>query len=163
MQGFLAWAITSREDAEAWIEGRSDSSSEDSMEGDCIVINAWTATSQKVNRVLIEHARKLGAGKEMVYFKRSYNNGTRRPRACASMILSRGTSNAWARVPNQPRSPLHHDPACRCSPAGRRLRALAVTAAARLDELPDIPTVGEFVLGYKASQWFGSRGNAGNG
>ena len=79
IQGFLAWAITSREDAEAWIEGRSDSSSEDSMEGDCIVINAWTATSQKVNRVLIEHARKLGAGKAMVYFKRSYNNGTRRP------------------------------------------------------------------------------------
>ncbi len=24
IQGFLAWAITSREDAEAWIEGRSD-------------------------------------------------------------------------------------------------------------------------------------------
>jgi len=32
-----------------------------------------------------------------------------------------------------------------------RLRALAVTTAARLEVLPDIPTVGEFVPGYEAS------------
>src|SRR5262245_4561199 len=31
-----------------------------------------------------------------------------------------------------------------------RLRALAVTAATRSDELPDIPTVAEFVPGYEA-------------
>ena len=36
-----------------------------------------------------------------------------------------------------------------------RLRALAVTDATRWDALPDIPTVGEFVAGYEASQWFG--------
>ncbi len=36
-----------------------------------------------------------------------------------------------------------------------RLRALAVTAATRSDELPDIPTVSEFVPGYEASQWLG--------
>ena len=36
-----------------------------------------------------------------------------------------------------------------------RLRALAVTAATRSDELPDIPTVAEFVPGYEASNWFG--------
>jgi tripartite-type tricarboxylate transporter receptor subunit TctC len=36
-----------------------------------------------------------------------------------------------------------------------RLRALAVTAATRSDALPDIPTVGEFVLGYEASTWYG--------
>src|SRR5262249_40262060 len=36
-----------------------------------------------------------------------------------------------------------------------RLRALAVTAATRSDALPDIPTVGEFVLHYEASNWFG--------
>jgi tripartite-type tricarboxylate transporter receptor subunit TctC len=36
-----------------------------------------------------------------------------------------------------------------------RLRALAVTTATRSDELPDIPTVGEFVLGYEASAWLG--------
>jgi tripartite-type tricarboxylate transporter receptor subunit TctC len=36
-----------------------------------------------------------------------------------------------------------------------KLRALAVTSANRLDALPDIPTVGEFVPGYEASGWFG--------
>jgi tripartite-type tricarboxylate transporter receptor subunit TctC len=36
-----------------------------------------------------------------------------------------------------------------------RLRALAVTTATRLDVLPDIPTVAEFVPGYEASPWFG--------
>jgi tripartite-type tricarboxylate transporter receptor subunit TctC len=36
-----------------------------------------------------------------------------------------------------------------------KLRALAVTIAARSDALPDIPTVGEFVPGYEASTWYG--------
>jgi tripartite-type tricarboxylate transporter receptor subunit TctC len=36
-----------------------------------------------------------------------------------------------------------------------KLRALAVTIERRLDALPDIPTVGEFVPGYEASQWYG--------
>jgi tripartite-type tricarboxylate transporter receptor subunit TctC len=36
-----------------------------------------------------------------------------------------------------------------------RLRALAVTTATRLEALPDIPTVAEFVPGYEASNWYG--------
>ena len=36
-----------------------------------------------------------------------------------------------------------------------KLRALAVTTAARMQEQPDIPTVGDFVPGYEASQWYG--------
>src|SRR5262245_47076135 len=36
-----------------------------------------------------------------------------------------------------------------------RLRALAVTTAARSDALPDTPTVSEFVPGYEASTWYG--------
>ena len=36
-----------------------------------------------------------------------------------------------------------------------RLRALAVTSATRSDALPGIPTMGEFVPGYEASQWYG--------
>jgi tripartite-type tricarboxylate transporter receptor subunit TctC len=36
-----------------------------------------------------------------------------------------------------------------------RLRALAVTTAMRSEALPDIPTVGDFVTGFEASQWVG--------
>jgi tripartite-type tricarboxylate transporter receptor subunit TctC len=36
-----------------------------------------------------------------------------------------------------------------------KLRALAVATAARLEGLPDIPTIGEFVPGYEASGWCG--------
>jgi tripartite-type tricarboxylate transporter receptor subunit TctC len=36
-----------------------------------------------------------------------------------------------------------------------KLRALAVTTAARLSALPEIPTVGEFLPGYEASLWTG--------
>jgi tripartite-type tricarboxylate transporter receptor subunit TctC len=36
-----------------------------------------------------------------------------------------------------------------------KLRALAVTSAERLDALPGVPTVGEFVPGYVASFWYG--------
>jgi len=35
-----------------------------------------------------------------------------------------------------------------------KLRMLAVTTATRFETLPDIPTVGEFVPGFEASQWF---------
>jgi tripartite-type tricarboxylate transporter receptor subunit TctC len=36
-----------------------------------------------------------------------------------------------------------------------KLRPLAVTTATRLEALPDIPTVGDFVPGYEASGWYG--------
>ena len=36
-----------------------------------------------------------------------------------------------------------------------KLRTLAVTTTARSELLPDVPTVGEFVPGYEASQWYG--------
>jgi tripartite-type tricarboxylate transporter receptor subunit TctC len=36
-----------------------------------------------------------------------------------------------------------------------KLRALAVTTAARAGALPDVPTVGDFVPGYEMSAWYG--------
>ena len=42
-----------------------------------------------------------------------------------------------------------------------RLRALAVTSAARSDLLPDVPSVGEFVPGYEATSWQGVGAPAG--
>jgi tripartite-type tricarboxylate transporter receptor subunit TctC len=38
------------------------------------------------------------------------------------------------------------------------LRALAVTTATRSEALPDIPTIGDFVPGFEASQWVGLSG-----
>jgi tripartite-type tricarboxylate transporter receptor subunit TctC len=35
------------------------------------------------------------------------------------------------------------------------LRALAVTTAARAQALPDVPTLGEFIPDFEASQWVG--------
>ena len=36
-----------------------------------------------------------------------------------------------------------------------RLRALAVTTTTRSETLPDVPTLGEFIPGFEASQWVG--------
>ena len=36
-----------------------------------------------------------------------------------------------------------------------KLRALAVTSAARSDALPDVPVLGDFVSGYEATAWLG--------
>jgi tripartite-type tricarboxylate transporter receptor subunit TctC len=36
-----------------------------------------------------------------------------------------------------------------------KLRVLAVTTATRFEGAPDIPTVGDVVPGYEASQWYG--------
>jgi tripartite-type tricarboxylate transporter receptor subunit TctC len=36
-----------------------------------------------------------------------------------------------------------------------RLRALGVTSATRLEALPDVPTVGQFLPGYEATDWKG--------
>src|SRR5208283_1192808 len=36
-----------------------------------------------------------------------------------------------------------------------KLRALAVTTAARAPALPDIPPLGDFVPGYEVSAWYG--------
>jgi len=36
-----------------------------------------------------------------------------------------------------------------------KLRALGVTTSTRLEELPDVPTISDFVPGYEASTWYG--------
>jgi len=42
-----------------------------------------------------------------------------------------------------------------------KLRALGVTTAMRSPQLPDVPTVGEFVPGYEVSSWYGLCARAG--
>ena len=79
IQGFMGWALTSQENAEALVEGRGALSFADSLGGDCVVFNAWAANTGKVNRFLLGEARKVIEGKDTVYFKRFYKNGSVRP------------------------------------------------------------------------------------
>jgi hemolysin-activating ACP:hemolysin acyltransferase len=79
VQGFMGWAFADRDKAEAWVEGRRPLSFEDSKNGDCMVINAWSANSTRVTRFLLAEARRIGATKSAVYFKRHYKDGTTRP------------------------------------------------------------------------------------
>ena len=79
IQGFMGWALTSKENAEAWVEGRGALSFADSLDGDCVVFNAWAANTGKVNRFLLGEARKVIEGKDTVYFKRFYKDGSVRP------------------------------------------------------------------------------------
>lgn len=79
IQGFVGWALTNRDKAEAWVEGRGALSYDDSLAGDCLVFNAWSANSTRVHRFLVDEARKLISDKQTLYFKRYYPNGTTRP------------------------------------------------------------------------------------
>lgn len=78
IQGFLGWALASRANAEAWVEGRGALSYQDSLQGECIVFNAWASSGAKVNSLLLHEARKAMTGKETAYFKRHYKDGTTR-------------------------------------------------------------------------------------
>lgn len=90
VQGFMGWALTSEEHALAWADGRRALTFEDSVDGDCIVINAWSADSNKVSRVLIEEARRIASEKTALYFKRHYENGTARAgRVAVNRFVSR--------------------------------------------------------------------------
>jgi hemolysin-activating ACP:hemolysin acyltransferase len=79
VQGFVGWALTSKENAEAWVEGRGALSFADSQEGDCVIINVWTASTPDANRFLVSQAREIIDGKDTVYFKRHYKDGRTRP------------------------------------------------------------------------------------
>jgi hemolysin-activating ACP:hemolysin acyltransferase len=78
VQGFMGWALASEEHARAWAEGRRALTFEDSHAGNCMVINAWSSNSTKVTRFMVDEARRLGAGKTALYFKRRYKDGTTR-------------------------------------------------------------------------------------
>ena len=51
---------------------------QDSLQGECIIFNAWASNGPKVNRLLRHEARKAMTGREMAYFKRHYKDGTTR-------------------------------------------------------------------------------------
>jgi len=79
VQGFMGWALASRENAEDWVEGRRPLTFEDSKAGDCMLINAWSANTNAVTRFLLAEARRIARDKSTVYFKRHYKDGSTRP------------------------------------------------------------------------------------
>jgi hemolysin-activating ACP:hemolysin acyltransferase len=79
VQGFMGWALASKEKAEDWVEGRRPLTFEDSKAGDCMLINAWSANANDVTRFLLAEARRIAHDKSTIYFKRHYRDGTTRP------------------------------------------------------------------------------------
>lgn len=79
VQGFIGWGLTSRDHAEAWLEGRSGLAYEDSRGGNCVIFNAWSANSTSVHRFLLDEVRGLFSGMDTIYFKRLYKDGRLRP------------------------------------------------------------------------------------
>ena len=74
--GFAGWAATTRDKAEAWLESSAPLSNADSIAGDCLIFNAWSADSLAVHRFMVDEARKLIRDKETLYFRRFYADGT---------------------------------------------------------------------------------------
>ena len=78
VQGFMGWALASEQHADAWAEGSRALTFEDSRQGDCVVVNAFSANSTRVTRFLIDEARRAFKDKMAIYFKRHYKDGTTR-------------------------------------------------------------------------------------
>ena len=77
--GFAGWALTSVEKAEAWVEGRAPLSYQDSLAGECVVFNAWSAETKDAHRYMVDVTRTNMLEKKTLYFKRHYADGTVRP------------------------------------------------------------------------------------
>jgi hemolysin-activating ACP:hemolysin acyltransferase len=76
MQGFMGWALAPHELAEGWLEGTRPLTFAESEDGDCVVLNAWSANTNAVTRLLMSEARRIASTKKAVYFKRHYTDGT---------------------------------------------------------------------------------------
>jgi len=76
--GMLGWALTDRDTAEAWVEGRF-AGNVDGREGDCILFNIWSADSAIAARRLLEASRLIGRGRYASYHRRVYPDGRIRP------------------------------------------------------------------------------------
>jgi hemolysin-activating ACP:hemolysin acyltransferase len=77
--GFAGWALANAEDAQAWLDRDSASPPNEGRSGDCIVVNAWAASTPGAHRVLVDHVQRVAAGKRAVYAKRIYRDRRSRP------------------------------------------------------------------------------------
>lgn len=77
--GFAGWALVDEARAASWMSGGADFSSADCVNGDCMVINAWAADDDAVNRFVLRELRKSAVGLKTAYAKRFYPDGSVRP------------------------------------------------------------------------------------
>jgi hemolysin-activating ACP:hemolysin acyltransferase len=77
--GFAGWALVDEAGAKLWLEGGGDMGSAECLGGDCMVINAWAADNNSVNRFVLHELRKYAVGCKAAYAKRFYKDGTIRP------------------------------------------------------------------------------------
>lgn len=73
--GFVGWALTTKDKAEAWLTANRDIGFEDSKAGEIVLANAWKASSPEAHRFLVDAFRQVIRDKEFVYAKRFYKDG----------------------------------------------------------------------------------------
>ncbi len=79
VRGFLGWCFTTEEIGQAWIDGTETPEDADYTDGDCVIINGWAADSRRIVRFMLNEGRKRLDGKRLIFFKRFYPDGRRRP------------------------------------------------------------------------------------
>ncbi len=77
--GFAGWALVDEARAIDWLKASADFSSADCVKGDCMVINAWAADDDAINRFVLRELRKSAVGLKAAYAKRFYPDGSIRP------------------------------------------------------------------------------------
>ena len=77
--GFVGWALTNEQSAEAWLAGRIDVPSDQAADGDCMIVNAFQANSREVTAFLYAQLRSAKRKPRMLYGKRYYSDGHWRP------------------------------------------------------------------------------------
>lgn len=71
--GFFGFALTDRAGAEAWAFRNVDLPDAACRGGDCVVFNAWVATSATVNAAMVDEVRRMGVA--AAYYRRFYLGG----------------------------------------------------------------------------------------
>ena len=101
--GFVGWAETTRERAEAWVEGQAGVSDDHARGGACVLLNGWAADTPEVNRFLVDAARVFWRDMETIYFKRHYKNGeTRASRLSVNAFVRRHIARRQKEAADQP-------------------------------------------------------------
>ena len=93
--GFAGWALATKAKAEAWLAANRDFGSDDSRDGEVVLLNAWKAARPAVNRFMVAALRPHFRGQSLVYAKRFYAGGRMRPvrRRINDTGVSRATGN----------------------------------------------------------------------